>query len=133
MKLESLRARSRARPVAPTLGALLLLGLLLGGCASARFVPTGADHPPRAEGCPIEVFSSKLPDRDYEELGILEGEGSLGRDTLEDVLPKMREEACKAGGDAIILTGSQKFSDASDITEGDDKLSVTATVVRWVN
>ena len=59
---------------------------------------------------------------------ILEGEGFLGADTLEKILPKMKREACRAGGDAIILKSSQKFSDGDD-----DNLNVTATVVRWTD
>ena len=34
--------------------------------------------PAKPGDCDIEIFSSKLPDRDYEELGIIEGEGFLG-------------------------------------------------------
>ena len=100
--------------------------LLLGGCASAKFIKTGPSVAPKPDDCQVEVFSSKLPDRAYEELGILEGEGFLGFDSLEEVLPKMKREACRAGGDAIILKSSQKFSDGDDA-----KLSATATVVRW--
>ena len=116
----------RVHPFAPALGALLFLG----GCASAKFIPTGEEYPDRGDDCSIEVFSSRIPDRDYVELGIVEGEGSLGKDSLEHVLPKMKVAACQAGGDAIILTSNHKsvdvFSDGSD-----DQLNVTATVIRW--
>ena len=54
----------------------------------------------------------------------------LGADTLEKVLPKMKQEACKAGGDAIILGSSQKTVDIYEDL-GDDQLNVTATVIRW--
>ncbi len=100
--------------------------VLLGGCASAKFIKTGPSVAAKPDDCHIETFTSKLPDREYEELGIIEGEGSLGFDTLERVLPKMKREACRAGGDAIILKSSQKFSDGDDAN-----LNVTATVVRW--
>ena len=99
-------------------------------CASAKFIATGPLYAARADDCPIEVFSSKLPDREYQELGIIEGEGSLGHDTLEKILPKMKREACKAGGDAIILTSRQKSADFFD-DSGDEQLNVTATVIRW--
>ena len=105
----------------------LLAMMLLGGCASAKFIKTGPSVAAKADDCNIEVFTSKLPDREYEELGIIEGEGSLGADTMEKILPKMKLEACRAGGDAIIIKSSQKYvGDSSDET-----LSVTATVVRW--
>ena len=102
--------------------------VLLGGCASAKFIKTGPSLAAKPDDCNIEIFSSKLPDREYEELGILEGEGFLGADTLEKVLPKMKREACRAGGDAIILKSSQKFSDG-DVAN----LNATATVVRWTD
>ncbi len=112
-----------------TLTAMALIFTIF-SCASAKFISTGSSYSPRADDCPIEVFSSKLPDQEYEELGVIEGEGSLGFDTLEKVLPKMKREACKAGGDAIILMSSQKsvdiYKDGSD-----DQLNVMATVVRW--
>ena len=108
---------------------VLIIAIL--SCASAKFIATGSSsYPARPDNCPIEVFSSKLPDREYEELGVIEGEGSLGYDTLEKILPKMKREACKAGGDAIILTSRQKSADIFD-DSGDDQLNVTATVIRW--
>jgi hypothetical protein len=71
------------------------------------------------------------PERDYEEIGIIEGEGSMGADSLEDVLPKMKIEACRAGGDAIILTSSQKSVDIFG-ESSDEQLNTTATVIRWI-
>ena len=105
----------------------LLAMMLLGGCASAKFIKTGPSFAAKPDDCPIEVFTSKMPDREYEELGILEGEGFLGGDTMEMILPKMKREACRAGGDAIILKSYQKYVDSSS----DENLTVTATVIRW--
>ena len=113
-----------------TLVAMVFIITIL-SCASAKFIATGASYPARANDCPIEVFSSKLPDREYEELGVIEGEGSFGFDTLEKILPKMKREACKAGGDAIILTSRQKSADIFE-DSGDDQLNITATVIRWM-
>ena len=101
-------------------------------CSSAKFIATGKTYPPKADDCDIEIFTSKQPDREYEELGIIEGEGSFGSDSFEDVLPKMKIEACRAGGDAIILLSSQKTAYIDDdILDSDDKLNVTATVIKW--
>ena len=111
--------------IVPAVWALSAL-MLLGGCSSAKFIKTGTSMAAKADGCDIAVFNSKPPDRKYEELGIIEGKGSFGSDTLEKVLPKMKLEACRAGGDAIILTPGQKYSD-----DLGDKLNVTATVIRW--
>ncbi|MFC1683697.1 hypothetical protein ACFL0G_05795 [Candidatus Zixiibacteriota bacterium] len=121
------RKRSRRGRFTPVVWALLAM-VLLGGCASAKFIRTGPSVTAKPDDCHIEIFSSKLPDREYEELGILEGEGFLGADSLEEVLPKMKQEACRAGGDAIILKSSQKSFDGEDTN-----LNVTATVVRWTD
>jgi hypothetical protein len=46
----------------------------------------------------------------------------------------MKIEACKAGGDAIILLSSQKLAyGEDDLLHDDDKLSVTATVIKWID
>ncbi len=128
------RYRTLSPHLALILGALVIASLL-GGCSSARFIATGNTYPPRPEDCQIEVFSSRIPDREYVELGILEGEGSLGADTLARVLPKMKQKACEAGGDAIILGSSGKSMNVSgddNWISSDEKLNVTATVIRWV-
>jgi hypothetical protein len=104
----------------------LLLGVT--ACVHATFVPTGAAYPAKAPNCEIRVFSSALPERPYEELGLVEGEGDWWKSDLEDVLPKLEEEACLAGGDAIILFSTDTFA------EGEDGIRVqrlTATVIRW--
>ncbi|MEJ2206566.1 MAG: hypothetical protein P8170_20940 [Gemmatimonadota bacterium] len=44
---------------------------MAGGCVSATFVPTGGAYPPKAPDCEIQVFSSAVPERDYEEMGIV--------------------------------------------------------------
>jgi hypothetical protein len=111
---------------------LLSATMIFNGCAAARYVPTGSVYAAKSDNCPIEVFSSKSPDREYEEIGIIEGEGWLGGDTLADVLPKMKVEACRAGGDAIIITSNQKTPNVYDGTS-DSELNVTATVIRWLD
>jgi hypothetical protein len=103
-------------------------------CSTAKFIATGKSYSANPDDCNIEVFTSKQPDREYEELGILEGEGSFGADSFENILPKLKIEACRAGGDAIILLSSQKSVDVAggdDIVTSDEKLNITATVIRW--
>ena len=75
----------------------------------------------KAEGKKDRTIYTYL--KDFEQI-----EGFFGSDTLEKVLPKMKIEACRAGGDAIILKPGQKYFDGLD-----DKLNVTATVIRWKN
>ena len=102
--------------------------VVTGGCLSATFVPTSGAYPPRASDCDIEVFSSAVPDREYEEIGIVEGEGSAWKADLEDVLPKLKEEGCRAGGDALIMQSSDTFSQGRD---GIRTQRISATVIRW--
>ena len=102
--------------------------VVTGGCLSATFVPTSGAYPARASDCNIEVFSSAVPDREYEEIGIVEGEGSAWKADLEDVLPKLKEEGCRAGGDALIMESSDTFSQGRD---GIRTQRISATVIRW--
>ncbi len=102
--------------------------VVTGGCLSATFVPTSGAYPARASDCDIEVFSSAVPDREYEEIGIVEGEGSAWKADLEDVLPKLKEEGCRAGGDALIMESSDTFSQGRD---GIRTQRISATVIRW--
>ncbi|MGE0158512.1 MAG: hypothetical protein AB7T31_03815 [Gemmatimonadales bacterium] len=99
------------------------------GCVSVSYVPTAAALPPKPRDCEIQVFSAGPPQRPYQELGILEGKGSFSSSDLEDVLPKLREEACLVGGDAIVLLSAQRVGgDADDL---DEELHAFATVIRW--
>ncbi len=110
------------------LGACLASLAGASACVKATFVPTGGASPPKAPDCQIQVFSSAVPDRPYEEMGIVEGEGSLWKADLEDVLPKLKEEACLAGGDAIIMQSNNTFAEGED---GVRVQRITATVIRW--
>ena len=111
-----------------TKGFVLMSVVAASGCVTANFVPTGASYAPRAPDCRIEVFSSSLPERPYEELGIIEGEGSAWKADMEDVLPLLKEEACLAGGDAIILNPGQRYATGE---EGMENLYSFSTVIRW--
>ena len=109
-------------------GLMLISILALSGCVTANFVPTGETYAPKSPNCRIEVFSSSLPERPYEELGIIEAEGSAWKADMEDVLPLLKEEACLAGGDAIILNPGQRYASGD---EGLENLYSFSTVIRW--
>jgi hypothetical protein len=102
--------------------------VVAGGCVSATFVPTRGVYPSKGRYCEIEVFSSAAPDREYEEIGIVEGEGNWWKARLEDVLPKLVEEGCLAGGDAIIMQSNDMFSEGE---AGIRTQRISATVIRW--
>ena len=103
---------------------------LSGGCVSTTFVTTGAVYPPKDVDCDIAVFSADLPAGEYEEIGILEGEGNAWKADMEDLIPKLKEEACLAGGDAIILQSAQRYASGED---GVDTMYAFATVIRWIH
>ena len=102
--------------------------LFVGACVSATFVPTGTVYPAKAVDCELQVWSSALPDRPYEEVGIVEGDGDWWKSDLEDVLPRIKEEACLAGGDGIILFESDTFAEGE---HGIRVQRISATVIRW--
>ena len=96
---------------------------------NATFIPTRSTaYPSKGMYCEIEVFSSAVPDQEYEELGIVEAEGSAWKSDLEDLLPKMMEEGCLAGGDALIMRSSDTYSEGRD---GIPVQRISATVIRW--
>lgn len=111
-------------PLASCLPALAVVG----GCVGATYVQTGAAYPAKPIDCRMEVFSAELPERGFEEIGILEGEGSFWKADMEDMIPKLKEEACLAGGDAIILHSAQRYATGD---EGVENIYAFATVVRW--
>lgn len=98
------------------------------GCGtSTKFIQTGPSVTAKPNNCNIEIYNSKIPDRKYTELGVIESEGKYGYDSFEKVLPELKKEACKNGGDAIIIKTIQKYVDESK----DEKIYVTATVIKW--
>ena len=108
----------------------LAIIVLAGGCVSATFVPTQrTSYPPRSMYCEIEVISTGVPEgKRYQELGIVEAEGSAWKSDLEDVLPKMMQEGCLAGGDALIIQSSDTYTEGR---EGIPVQRISATVIRW--
>ncbi len=106
-----------------------LFNMFLGCGPSINFIQTGPPMAAKSTNCSIEVFNSTNPERKYKELGILEGEGQYGYDTFVEVLPKLKEEACEKGGDAIIIKNIQKYVIGKD----GENIYVTATVIKWVN
>ena len=111
-------------------GSCLAMIVLAGGCVSATFVPTqSTPYPPRGMYCEIEVISTRVPEgKRYQELGIVEAEGSAWKSDLEDLLPKMMQEGCLAGGDALIIQSSDTYTEGR---EGIPVQRISATVIRW--
>lgn len=81
--------------------AALAVGLVLAGCGSVsvRPSPSGFTAPPRPADCRIE-FLRRAPERSFDELAEVYSYYSYVV-APEDVL---REEACRLGADAVIVT-----------------------------
>ena len=111
-------------------GSFLAVIVLTVGCVSATFVPTqSTPYPPRGMYCEIEVISTGVPEgKRFQELGIVEAEGSAWKSDLEDLLPKMMQEGCLAGGDALIIRSSDTYAEGRD---GIPVQRISATVIRW--
>ena len=106
----------------------LILSLLIAchpvGTTEVTFL-NKSSNPPKAKNCPIEVLTSPPTERKYQEIAILSSASSGGSSTnpvayvpligflfrssdqsesaLNNMLPKMKAEACKLGADAIII------------------------------
>ena len=113
------------------LASFLAMIVLAGGCVNATFIPTQSTaYPSKGMYCEIEVISSGVPEgKRYEELGIVEAEGSAWKSDLEDVLPQMREAGGLAGGDALIMRSSDTYSSGG--RDGVPVQRISATVIRW--
>ena len=87
---------------------LALAGLvLLAGCVTHRsqFTPLAGPQPPRAEGCEVEIFHDRRPDRAFLPVARIDVhiEYSLwSRPSLDDAAREVKRQACLAGADAVI-------------------------------
>lgn len=121
-----MRTVTRAATGLTVLGALALLA----GCVHTKYTPLDGYYPARPADCDVQVFTSGPPRRDYHEIGLVEGSGELWKADLQDILPKIREEACLAGGDAIVLLSSDRIV-VPDYDGATEELHAVATVIRW--
>ena len=76
---------------------LLLFTLFLTGCVSIDTTKLKS-HPAKSKQCKIDVFRHKKPDKQFEEITLLEPT-MAGYPTIHE----LKESACLAGGDAIII------------------------------
>ena len=100
---------------------------------SARF----GDPEPAATTVEILIFSSKQPECEYEEIGLVSGRQRGFWTTLENVLEKMRERAREMGGHAIVGLGTSEVVTGGTETAGSVSLNTTGrlagTVVRFTD
>ena len=80
---------------------LIGLGVLLQSCVSVQFVPSAVNNSfdQRRTADEIEIYRTKVPDRKYIEIGVVNANGSS--DTIR-LTEKLKTEAAKNGGDALL-------------------------------
>lgn len=84
---------------------VLLAGLAavaLSGCVTAN-VTRYRTLEPKASVEEVEVFTERQPERDFEEVGLIEVDGNFDS-TYAELIEKAREEGAKLGADAIIVS-----------------------------
>ncbi|HTJ43671.1 MAG TPA: hypothetical protein VL463_16310 [Kofleriaceae bacterium] len=97
---------------------LLPVILLAAACGTTtRFIATNPSPRPMAPRAPesVALFTTGHPNVPYVEVGIIQGRqsSSLSFDEMPGIIAAIREDAAKAGCDAIIING------ASDKVVGD--------------
>lgn len=94
------------------IGLILLLSLLLTGCASHRFVPTGMDQTvrtPKPENCNAQILLRFPNNTVYSEIGLCMAQvpgGGMISDKTPEAIAQLQRCSCLAGGDAIVLQGT---------------------------
>lgn len=87
---------------------VLTLGLLAcsAGCSPVvRSIRIGESFPPRPVSSDVQLYSVRLPDCPFEEIGLLDMEkepGFLATPSSEERVDAMKTKARQMGGDAII-------------------------------
>lgn len=107
--------------------------LFLTGCVSISTVKLSSkSYPAKSENCVINVITKK-PDKKFKELILLEVDGG---ENLQDIMPDIKEKACLAGGDAIILNSYEKDVIPMTMSKGGisytSRTFVSATVIRYI-
>jgi|GEM_PF-2288082 len=96
----------------PTIAIIIMVALP--GCASHRFVATGDAPKVASKGiqCGATVLLS-APSTPYQELGICYAQvpgGGIISDNTPEAIEELQKCACEAGGDAVLLGGTNDQS-----------------------
>ena len=121
----------------PTFGAILILATAVASCGpsidSARFDGAPRPQPRTAE---VQIFSAKLPECPFEELGIVTGKRKVVWTSLDEVLDALRVRAREMGGDAIVRLGAAEAVSAGMYPNGtsvNTSPSLSGTVIRFTD
>lgn len=115
------------------LAALAVAALLMvAGCATVRFTPTGASYPPHAGA--VKILKAYPAANAYEEIGWVSADGDFNTPWSE-LLGLMQKEAAAHGANAIVL--EEKFTTQLDtpqysvgVNQQNDVRSVTAVAIK---
>lgn len=84
---------------------IVLVGLLIQGCATGKFIQTGNTYPPYKG--PVKVFTSTPQNIEYEEIGWVSSSGGMIHEWT-DLIEAMQRKAAAKGANAIILIQSER-------------------------
>jgi len=103
------------------------------GCAPSTRVTSFETYPPRPSTHKIRIYRTTLPDRPFEEIGLVSSRQRNKFISMEAVLESLKKEAREMGGDAIIglseVNEAQGFVGDTGIIDRDPVLS--GTVIRF--
>lgn len=119
--------------------AILLTGvsILTAGCGPAIQSTRFRDTVPEPTTGEILLYSLKLPECPYDELGLISGKRRGFLTSLDDVLERMRERVREMGGHAIVgLGASEVVTGASGVGQAvtvDTTDRLAGTVIRFTD
>ncbi|MFW6079264.1 MAG: hypothetical protein ACODAE_06570 [Gemmatimonadota bacterium] len=105
-------------------------------CGPSVRSATFTERSPRPRDHPVRVYSTQLPECDYEELGLVRvSEGMAFAVSLDAMLDALRERAREMGGDAVVGVTQISTTEGGTVTgqavnlNTDDGLA--GTVIRF--
>jgi hypothetical protein len=108
------------------------LFLACAGRPHVRSVPFGSfpSQPPDHE---VSLYSTKMPECPYEEVGLVSGERRGLGASDEQVLAAVIRQARKMGGDAIVGIGQVRHVSGGGQSVSVDTMPLSGTVVRFTD
>ena len=109
---------------------MIIVCLIISGCAQVKFTPTGKTYPPY-QGA-VKIFTETPTNIKYEKIGWVFAEGDFNHPWAE-LLQIMQKEAASKGANALIIQENFTTKIDADVNVGrglQDDRSVTAIAVK---
>lgn len=112
----------------------LFLLIFLAGCVRSEFIQTSPHNFRPTSPNSIQIFSIKLPERPYIEIGMIEVDGPrlVSRSSL---LRALKEKAAAVGADAILIGSRGEMSGGAVLINGRlvpvTRRMIQAVAIRW--